>query len=828
MEASPAASSSKLPDPPQSLENPQPRTVETSDEEKALLIFEDLIRTHMNDALARVTIAAAPRNAHSISAAVHSTVLAMLAEWSPNDWGYTLLVKAAIRATTRAIGNVQTAGVADFLETLVNHTISETPDPPYKVATAVLNALLQCYTEKLVATTSFPDVVPHRSRISIVFGSRRKEVPFEEVLETLWGPGDLLNSHCHQCGRPIDEAPFRTFCGLEDGPDPAQVGIRIFNRHFSCLETSDAAFVPVSHVWHSSIRQAHSSTTHTHDAEAASTLLSTIKALTDAASPAYGPEIEFWHDYVSITQWNRRIQKELLLRLPTIYSRADEILVHLDDVPREHVHILLELGTAWTEAKTLPMHVVAAFLTPIRNFFKSRWMQRMWVTLEYAQCKGACVMDSENFIWRAVDATKPFSRKSFTTLITNGFQLIRQLCQHAVSVSFPLQKACAAIEGLTSAKTDNRQLCLGEVVELISLKDCYCFSDRFVAIQVILGLTYEKDHQPVDALGVSSCKSVWQSALRRGDYSPLLLQPRENPALPSLMSTSRDSPPPRDHLHLQPQDNLSYSVQDKDTPSWLVGHRHQRDAEWSLFWVVSPATRPIRVCDDMVQAELDFVGTIEEIHHVDMAVVPQDKSEIVVERVLRHVLPQVREEPLELVQKLLLDALGSVIPRPRAPDGTIFSSEDAAEGVGLAEALARCIEACTAVDQDESTASNELAILLGQRLGLDRPIPGRLGNLTRHVVSRGQALLRKNRGGGDGEPLCWVRCAGCSAVFLLRLDLRPSARVGDKVYRIPGLEYWGTIPDGVGLILQEGRIVGRMLHGASTCACKIPEMVEIR
>jgi hypothetical protein len=270
-----------------------------------------------------------------------------------------------------------------------------------------------------------------------------------------------------------------------------------------------------------------------------------------------------------------------------------------------------------------------------------------------------------------------------------------------------------------------------------------------------------------------------------------------------------------------------------DTPSWLVGHHLQYGAEWLLFWVVSPAARPIRVRDDTVEAELDFVGTIEDICDVDMAVVPQDKTEIVVERVLRLILMKVRGESLELVQKLVLDAVGSVIPRPSAPDGTIFASETMGEAAGLTEALGRCMETCAATErdaateQDVATAWNQLAILLVEHLGLNRPIPGRLDNSTRHGMSRGRAVLRRDRGGGDGEPLCWVRCASCFALFLLRLDIRPSAKVGDKVYRIPGLEYWGTIPDGVGLVIQERRIVGRMLHGSSTCACRMPEVVEI-
>jgi hypothetical protein len=294
--------------------------------------------------------------------------------------------------------------------------------------------------------------------------------------------------------------------------------------------------------------------------------------------------------------------------------------------------------------------------------------------------------------------------------------------------------------------------------------------------------------------------------------------------MPSPLSAFRSGLSKTAYPHLQPREHRSSVQNMSPKPSWLVGDLHQYDAEWFLFWQVSPAARPIRVCGDTVKAQLDFVGTIEEIHHVDMSVIPGDKSEITVERILRLVLGKVRGEPLELVQQFVLDAVGSVIPLPRAAGGTIFASEDVGEVVGLMEALSRCVEASTATDQDGDTAWNELAILLG----LDSHVPGRFGNVSRHILSRGRAMLRKDRGEGDGEPLCWVRCAGCFALFPIRLDLRPSAKANARVYRIPGLEYWGTIPNGVGLVIQEGRVVGRMLYGGSTCVCRMPEMVEIR
>ena len=45
------------------------------------------------------------------------------------------------------------------------------------------------------------------------------------------------------------------------------------------------------------------------------------------------PGWEFWRDYFSVRQWKIGLKESLLLRLPAIYHLADEILVHIADIP---------------------------------------------------------------------------------------------------------------------------------------------------------------------------------------------------------------------------------------------------------------------------------------------------------------------------------------------------------------------------------------------------------------------------------------------------------------------------------------------------------------
>jgi hypothetical protein len=114
-------------------------------------------------------------------------------------------------------------------------------------------------------------------------------------------------------------------------------------------------------------------------------------------------------------------------------------------------------------------------------------------------------------------------------------------------------------------------------------------------------------------------------------------------------------------------------------------------------------------------------------------------------------------------------------------------------------------------------------------LQLEKHIMGDISDqVTRLTRSRHVARHRKERGSVGGEPICEVRCPGCPIVTLFRLDLRITGGVGDKVYRIPGLGYSESVEDGVGLVINEGRITGRMYYGPPACDCQIIERIEIQ
>lgn len=202
-----------------------------------------------------------------------------------------------------------------------------------------------------------------------------------------------LDTVCDTCHEPFRaEPPIRTVARHQPtSPTASGIHVRILNRHLSCLEATSAFFVPVSHVWDSSIRRANES--RNHNDEAASALINALVTLLERAEDAYESGVEFWHDYFSVPQWEPEAKESLLLGLPSIYHRAKEILVQMSDLSPSHATLLI-IGSLLPIELTLmqALHKIPL----LRPLSSSQWMQPMWLTLEYSQSRAACVMDKSN------------------------------------------------------------------------------------------------------------------------------------------------------------------------------------------------------------------------------------------------------------------------------------------------------------------------------------------------------------------------------------------------------------------------------------------------
>jgi len=653
--------------------------------------------------------------------------------------------------------------------------------------------------------------------LTVLVGNDLIPVPFRDVLPFFWAPHAQLATNCHTCELAfVGEPPIRTInIGMSD---TRVLGVRVFNRHFSCIKDSNIPFVPVSHVWTDSIREANANGAH-NDA-AATKLISTLLELGIGAEHAYGPEVEFWHDYFSVPQWQSEVKEQLLTRLPAIYHLADEILVHLEDLPAGSVRALV--SGVFRRIFGNDLFLEAMRVMPyIRGILGSEWMTRMWVMLEYTQCRAACVMTKGRLIYRVrdYDTQSPtmaglFARDSFSQALNIVRSHLPSLFRYAPSIATSICDSSPSFRGLGPKPLRVGAPCLGEAMELVASKQCQYSRDRFMALDVLLNGPRTEWLPTAEAVlpgpEAEACAHVWLKALRQGDCTPLLLQPRE-----SIPGSNPSTQP--------------------GLPSWVVGHSGLEGVEWGYSSQQTPPDLvPVITDEGVIRATLALAGEIEQICYLDVKISGDFHG---LEFALGIIRDVAQTEGMELSPEVLVGGLNRVFPlqdkyyeRARQ-HGQVFSFAD--------------------LDRRDPEFADRIRGLLGKydeagdagdRLGAWDAIRGISDELGWKLAGDGDgkchfspfhpsshfAISREKRGAKGGDPICKVRCPECRRVTVFRLDLRETGGVGQQVYRIPGLAYELSTKNGVGLVIdKDGRITGRMFFGPPACDCRLLVEVEI-
>ncbi|KAL8376600.1 hypothetical protein RB595_007617 [Gaeumannomyces hyphopodioides] len=616
---------------------------------------------------------------------------------------------------------------------------------------------------------------PSEPCVTVHVGNNTVSLFFHDILPAFWGT--RLDTVCHDCQRPIvQEPPVRTIAAVNPNLATAPgAHVRVTNRHFSCLRASGVLWVPVSHVWHDSIRRANDS--KIHDDEAAATMVGTLDALLDASVDAYGPEVEFWHDYFSVPQWEQRTKVSLLLRIPSIYHEAQEIVVQMSDIPGAHILMLLAHDGREFSALT-----ALRFMHVLHVLCSSQWMQRMWVLLEYSFCRSACVMDKSGYIWRSPDQVTKTQRDTFTTFVQNGHNVLVELFRHVNS--FASDRKDCFLAGITEKNQERRRdICLGEAIELTARTQCQLFRDRFFAVHMLVHRNPPPNPGAIPWGATEACQYVWKAALERQDFSPLLLQPRES----------------------NPGSNPAAGI-----PSWLAGYNGLDHAEWDLGNQHTPAQSLISVEGGRITAELEVVGRIEKIHFLNVEDAGGVKG---VEWAIGILGSLAGAAPGELSAAELIDGLNRIFPfdvihakAARLIAGVEYTMEGLQRQDRRLEAkVQQCLTEYFAGPLG-SPQRRYAAQRLTRIMRYDTHIMGNvMADITRLNKSRLIARDRRERGALGGEPICEARCVEpfCQAVTVLRLDLRTDAEIGDTVYRVPGLSYSNGTEDGVGVVLNK-------------------------
>ncbi|KAI0429271.1 hypothetical protein F5Y09DRAFT_310649 [Xylaria sp. FL1042] len=625
--------------------------------------------------------------------------------------------------------------------------------------------------------------------IIIYLGSVRQRVAQSRYLSHIWRSGlDSPCAVCHQDFINKDEPPIRTFTfetSEELGEDTSNITqlpitphpIRILNRHFRCLKSKRVKYIPISHVWHEGVSEAQVAREATPNAIRLGYQVP-IRSLL-ALTKKFG-RVEVWHDYISVPQWQTITQQQLLLQLPSIYSYPDRMIMHLHDVSLSHLNCVVA-PTGYS-----------VFLESIAELTNSRYFERMWVVLEYIQSKKATILSKYYDIFDELaadlcDIAGTNLGKYISRLGQNRFNELAQ------TKGFQWSKRACWDDQQTWKHQDPSFRTLGAAMFIIGQKACRDHHDYFFSLRFLLNL--RQDEAKISTIfsnnTFESYLALCWDALKSGDYSPLLFLP------------------------------LDSEEPDLRAP-WLRGYSKISHNVWDYGTCRQLPKSPIIIREGKIEPKLESTGVLHSFEHYDFF----GSAESVFHRVARKIIDVSGPCP-----KTFYGAISRVFP-PAARKGVFSASSaidvenDEPQPADL-EAIRKLVErlnylAFKGENRSETLqASNKLLSILG--LGL----PEKQSSLSRIKAASEEAQWYKKK----LEGLAAVKCKGCSRDFLFRAtvwDPPTQSAPAAEMYRIPGLLYDDTVAEGVGLVICEGRIVGKLAYATPACDCRISELVEIK
>ena len=415
-------------------------------------------------------------------------------------------------------------------------------------------------------------------------------------------------------------------------------------------------------------------------------------------------------------------------------------------------------------------HLLAPLKT-IAQYMHSDWYQRMWVCLEYTSSKQTYLLSGENTIvnhsFRAVEGR----------MIAHIGSHMRKLDREAfLAECKKLGLDHLSVGSLSNIQRIRAKLTLGAVYCIIAGKKCRTYRDRFMAACSFLNIGSYLDvaaQLPEDQ--IEACLWLSRKCLEHGDFTPLLFAP-------SPAGGESEIPGAR----------------------WMKGHGQMSVSTWRLGRLATTAKDPVIIRQGKIMPQLELVGDIGRWEYFSFAGDSTERFASILDWAMAATGGSARKIALTM---------------PRIYHFYSWKHRKDPNAIQRLEDLLHQFA--------ESNRENDH----GGRLKAVQCII-RVLRLSESIVSGRASLLdytalMEKRFFADKHALLIVRCPSCGESALQRVALWHAPKGQAKLYRIPELSFWRTVPNGVGLVMEGTKIIGRMIYGTPTCGCHNAELVEI-
>ncbi|TAQ89094.1 hypothetical protein B7494_g2568 [Chlorociboria aeruginascens] len=605
-------------------------------------------------------------------------------------------------------------------------------------------------------------------------------------LKTIWAES-YIDTKCEECeGFFIVDAPIRTISlsrskpGSHTSREPPSITIGedtivFHNRHLGCIR-SEGTFIAVSHAWHSVVSIAHTSRISTP--EAVYRVYDTPIQVLRAAAQRWGPDIEIWHDYVSVPQWSYEVQQNLLILLPLIFEWGSRTLVHLQDIPKSVV-LRMQNGATCEERLRGAMSVM-----------QSAWYSRVWTSLEMMRSSIAHLVTTENEIFATTDDLF-YSKMDaiFRDAIEREGDLIaaEKLAGDFGYLPVPDYIRFPRKSNALMNSRKRHRISLGHAYDILERLQCTVPHDKFIALFGLTGLRVPGGR--VERGDIEACTQLALTCLEAGDFSPLLLcRAKDEQELPQM--------------------------------KWLKGYKTNCGHTWQLGDQIGSASyRPI-VNNGGITLKLKAVGTICFASKVGQMYLKGEKAFEAFSEIVKFSFGVTGRSEVDFIRTV----------------GTQYYGIDAQPIHALLQQqnnrhiLKETFDYLAFANGSDWPPGlvRQLVDAMGISLSvLPESIPYKSTYSKSPLEYAGfEGGIAHNSG---SSTLVTVTCPGCSKSSMFRIATweEPSSLLGAMLYRIPNLQYSATLKNGVGLLVKHKRILGRTLYAVPTCRCSILSTVEL-
>ncbi|KAF2810738.1 uncharacterized protein BDZ99DRAFT_288057 [Mytilinidion resinicola] len=478
----------------------------------------------------------------------------------------------------------------------------------------------------------------------------------------------------------------------------------------------------------------------------------------------FGSDVHLWHDYISIPQW----QDEF---------RGTAILPQIFDIFKESGCAIMHVGLH----PPVEMMETPTFETLIENesglkhFFNAHWFSRMWPMIEFDRAGEAYIMSSKYEIMPC----------KFSSFVKGIMQI------YGTNHPRRPRSALKWIEELPLfVRERQKNKCLGYVFEMISDRGCRSFRDKFIGASELLEVPGYPTLLP--SISKDACLWISERRLECSDYSPLLLRPSIE---------------------------LKYGK-----ARWLKGHTSMTTNMWGLGVQTQPARVAPRLQDHAIQLELELAGNIADMFSWEWRA--EDKR-----AGFSEVLPYLIKlaggsaagfiESLECIypsqffwtestdNSYQFPALQYQVPPPKMVHSTLENH------------LERYIDAVSRNDITELTLLCDAIISL---LGLSTSPP--ISNSGPFADIRRLQLYSRLCDSSECT-FIFVSCPSCDKRSAFRATTWQNPTTQAQLFFIPGLAYQYSVPNGMGIIVENEEILGRVRFGVPACNCNHSAAVKL-